>query len=190
MENLGVVIAAMIGGMLCGAVLIAALVFGYFRMVSPKHPQPPDYRDAVTFGQRPQSLSDAIAAPVLPAIPESFRTLEHANLPPGLPWLDGIGGMVAGQRIILQREETIMGRSRVCDIQFQDPKVSRQHAMLRLYRGRYFLQDMQSSRGTLVNNQRIQTHLLQDGDQIRLGDTVLVFRLPQPADEPAPPAEQ
>jgi pSer/pThr/pTyr-binding forkhead associated (FHA) protein len=66
----------------------------------------------------------------------------------------------------------------VCDIQLHDPKISRQHAMLRLYKGRYFLQDMQSSRGTLVNSQPVQTHLLEDGDQIRLGDSVMIFRVP------------
>lgn len=100
---------------------------------------------------------------------------EHGD---GHAWLDGIGGMVAGQRIRIRQDENVMGRSRVCDIQFHDPKVSRQHAMLRLHNGRYFIQDMQSSRGTMVNGEKIDTHLLKDGDQIRLGDSILVFHLP------------
>jgi hypothetical protein len=120
-----------------------------------------------------------------PAIPDAFQTIASGPAPSSgqSAWLEGIGGMVAGQKITLKREENILGRSRVCDIQFHDPKVSRQHAMIRLYRGHYFIQDMQSSRGTLVNSQPIQTHHLQEGDQIRLGDTVLAFHSPN-ADKP------
>jgi len=118
----------------------------------------------------------AVESPVLPAADE-YRTIGFDSSPlKDMPWLDGIGGVVAGQRININLEETVLGRSRVCDVQLHDPKISRQHAMLRLYKGRYFLQDMQSSRGTLVNSQPVQTHLLEDGDQIRLGDSVMIFR--------------
>ncbi len=94
------------------------------------------------------------------------------------PYLEGIGGLVAYKQFSLPAQETVIGRSRVCDVQLEDPKVSRQHAMLRLYKSHYFLQDMQSSRGTQVNNQLIDTHHLQDGDEIRMGDSVFVFHLP------------
>jgi hypothetical protein len=180
MENVGVVFLAAVGGMLCGAILIAGLFWAYTQRGSIKPFRSSEERaEADTLSKRPRHLDDAIVAPVLPALPDAYRTLEQ-TLPPatGFPWLDGAGGRVAGQRITIDREEMILGRSRVCDVRFDDPKISRQHAMLRLYKGHYFIQDMQSSRGTLVNNQRVQTHLLQDGDQIRLGDTVLVFRLP------------
>jgi pSer/pThr/pTyr-binding forkhead associated (FHA) protein len=93
-----------------------------------------------------------------------------------MAWLDGVAGIVAGQRMVLSKEEMLLGRSGVCDMQFHDPKVSRQHAMVRLHDNHYFIQDMQSSRGTFINGKRIQTHQLQDRDQIQLGDTVLVFR--------------
>jgi hypothetical protein len=181
MENVGVVFLAAISGMLCGAVLIAGLFWVYTRRgnLFQSFRSPEERAEADTLSKRPRNLDDAIAAPVLPALPDAYRTLAQ-TIPPaaGFPWLDGAGGRVAGQRITVDREEMILGRSRVCDVRFDDPKVSRQHAMLRLYKGHYFIQDMQSSRGTLVNNQRVQTHLLQDGDQIRLGDTVLVFRIP------------
>jgi hypothetical protein len=127
----------------------------------------------------PVPLSEEMMPPP-PQSADLYSTLDNIQLPSigSYPWLEGLGGLVAGQKIPIKREENILGRSRVCDIQFHDPKVSRQHAMLRLYKGRYFIQDMQSSRGTLVNSQPIETHMLQEGDQIRLGDTILVFHLP------------
>lgn len=145
---------------------------------------PPDgLRDLVSIPSPmpppPVPLSEELLPPS-PAPVDIYSTLDNISLPQGgsHPWLEGVGGLVAGQKISIKREENILGRSRVCDIQFHDPKVSRQHAMLRLYKGRYFIQDMQSSRGTLVNSQPVETHLLEEGDQIRLGDTILVFHTP------------
>lgn len=91
-------------------------------------------------------------------------------------WLDGVGGMVAGQRMMIDRPQLLIGRSGVCDLQFHDPKISRQHAMLRLYDGHYQLEDMRSTGGTFVNGKRITVQRLRDHDQIRIGDSVLVFR--------------
>jgi pSer/pThr/pTyr-binding forkhead associated (FHA) protein len=84
--------------------------------------------------------------------------------------------MVNGQRINIHKDETLLGRSGVCDVQFHDPKVSRQHALLRRYNEQYYLYDMQSSGGTFVNGQRIESAVLHDQDQVRMGDSVVVFR--------------
>jgi FHA domain len=158
MDNFGVVFAAIVGGMICGAAVVAGLFFLYVRMSK---------REKLTVALTRSEEATFLKPPARRAIPPQT----------GIPWLEGIGGQVVGQRINIAREEMMMGRSRVCDIRFDDPKISRQHAMLRLYKGHYFIQDMQSSRGVLVNSQRIQTHHLQDGDQIRIGDTVLIFHL-------------
>ena len=101
---------------------------------------------------------------------------ESAGVKPGSAWIDGVGGIVKGQRMIIVKTETLLGRSGVCDLQFHDPKVSRQHAMLKIHNEAYFIQDMQSSRGTYVNGRRVDTHQLQDRDQVQMGDTILVFR--------------
>lgn len=103
-------------------------------------------------------------------------TSPPAGVVTGTAWLDGVGGIVKGQRMILSHGETLMGRSGVCDLQFHDPKVSRQHAMLRFHQSEYYIQDMQSSRGTFINGRRIETHQLRDRDQIQMGDSILIFR--------------
>lgn len=193
MDQIVIIFIAVFLGMVVGAILVALFWVLYRRQETPA-PIYANEPEALTEVKPPSEMevfrkpapstdmmSSSPESPALkPPIPDAFSTIESIAPPQnGMPWLEGVGGMVSGQKIVLYREENILGRSRVCDIQFQDPKVSRQHAMVRLYRGHYFLQDMQSSRGTLVNSQPIQTHLLQNGDQIRLGDTVLVFHLPE-----------
>ena len=64
-----------------------------------------------------------------------------------------------------------------------DPRVSRQHAELRSYHGRYVVFDMGSSGGTYVNGQRVTHSILYDGDVISLAGVHLIFRqknLPRP----------
>jgi hypothetical protein len=177
---------AVIGGVFCGASLIGGLTIFYLWWQSTQRsrrletsldylppanpvratlppPAMPAYRyEASVPSPIPQ------APPVMPPAPAGVR--------PGSTWIDGIGGMISGQRIMIMKEETLLGRSGVCDVQFHDPKVSRQHAMLRLYNNAYYIQDMQSTGGTYVNGQRIASQPLNDHDQVRIGDSVFVFR--------------
>lgn len=133
-------------------------------VVSPEPPPPPPIPSYKLAQQQAPSIPSPLPPP-LPPDPEK-----------GSVWLDGISGTVTGQRIMIYKEETILGRSSVCDVQFHDPKVSRQHALMRLFNDEYWIQDMQSSRGTLVNGKRVENHALQDKDQIKLGDSLLIFR--------------
>jgi len=99
--------------------------------------------------------------------------------PAGMPraWLEGLGGALSGQRFWLQKADTLVGRSTVCDVQIPDPKVSRRHFMIRFARGAFYLQDQQSAQGTWVNGERVLAQRLHNGDRITLGDTVLIFHV-------------
>jgi len=56
------------------------------------------------------------------------------------------------------------------------PHVSRQHAVLRLQRGRVLLTDLRSTNGTAVNGRPVRSQILSDGDRILLGGSVeIVF---------------
>ncbi len=68
-----------------------------------------------------------------------------------------------------------IGRSRDNQIVIDDRSVSRYHLQLRLRFGRYNLFDTQSQSGTFVNNVRIKEHILQAGDVIQIGSTMLVY---------------
>lgn len=72
----------------------------------------------------------------------------------------------------------IIGRDFSCGVCINDNKVSSQHAIL-LYRNEKFrIKDNLSVNGTIVNGEDIDDDsvLLSDGDIIKVGDTVLLFR--------------
>ena len=65
------------------------------------------------------------------------------------------------------------------DLDTDDPeaKVSRRHARITLSNGQYFLEDLGSTNGTMVNGQRVSAVALNPGDMIQLGTTTLTFRV-------------
>ncbi|MGH8908986.1 MAG: trypsin-like peptidase domain-containing protein [Egibacteraceae bacterium] len=106
-------------------------------------------------------------------------------------WLTISSGPEQGKRVQVTSQHFMIGRDDRCDLVIRDGKVSRQHALLWLEDGRVTLRDFGSSNGTLVNGQRIQMPcLLQGGEQVQLGDTVLSVSFAQPGDRPAGPLSQ
>jgi pSer/pThr/pTyr-binding forkhead associated (FHA) protein len=77
----------------------------------------------------------------------------------------------------LTGSETNLGRGSDCDIQLDDPQVSRHHAVIRFLEGRFFIKDLGSSNGTFVNKELVSLNPLDNGDLIQVGDTLLRIRL-------------
>lgn len=79
------------------------------------------------------------------------------------------------------------GRGAGANYTLQDVRVSRRHATLYLAGDELMVRDEGSANGTFVNDQRIQAPtVLNDGDQLRLGETTLTVRAPAPAAHAAP----
>jgi pSer/pThr/pTyr-binding forkhead associated (FHA) protein len=89
-------------------------------------------------------------------------------------------GIVPGEIFEINKRVMIIGRSNDSDIFLADMLVSRSHATLQnLNKGHSTIRDNESINGTFVNGlrlKRFQKYLLQDGDEIQLGDTVLIYR--------------
>jgi Protein of unknown function (DUF3662)/FHA domain len=82
---------------------------------------------------------------------------------------------VDGRRHQLTKRRVVLGRSRDCDIQVNDPNVSRRHAEVRQEGTTYWLIDLDSTNGVEVNGRQARRVRLSDGDTITLGSTDVVF---------------
>jgi hypothetical protein len=81
-----------------------------------------------------------------------------------------------GERRDVDRRRLLIGRSKECDVQIEDPNVSRRHAELRQEGAAYWIVDLDSTNGIEVNGRRVKRSKLEDGDRILLGETELTFR--------------
>jgi hypothetical protein len=80
------------------------------------------------------------------------------------------------ETFVLDKDVMTIGRLREADVVLQDPGASRQHAEIRRTPQGYVLADLGSTNGTMVNEATVSERLLQEGDRITIGRTVLEFR--------------
>ena len=93
-----------------------------------------------------------------------------------MPYLAIKNGGKEGSRIPLTKKTTVIGRLESADMILDDKNISRLHAkIVRLDDNLFALVDLGSSNGTLVNDLPISRIFLMDGDEIKLGDSVLVY---------------
>lgn len=77
--------------------------------------------------------------------------------------------------VALTREWTRVGRSLAADVRFDDPTVSRRHALLVRQADGVRVLDDRSLNGVFVNGERIEWRVLEDGDEIVVGRYRLHF---------------
>lgn len=75
----------------------------------------------------------------------------------------------------LTREWTRVGRSLAADVRFDDPTVSRRHALIVRQPDGVRVLDDRSLNGVFVNGERIEWRVLKDGDEILVGRYRLGF---------------
>jgi len=80
-----------------------------------------------------------------------------------------------GRRIPLTDRPLSIGRSSRCDIQFDQESVSRTHCRLSRRSDHFVIQDLGSTNGTYINDELCDEINLRDGDQIKVGRTILKF---------------
>jgi len=87
-------------------------------------------------------------------------------------------GQLVGRSYLFHQVMTTIGRTNGNDLIISGRTVSRRHARFWFDNGQWFLQDLGSANGTMVNNLRIyQPVVLKDGDVINFGDEVVLFNL-------------
>ncbi len=79
------------------------------------------------------------------------------------------------QVVALEGGWTRVGRSLAADIRFDDPTVSRRHAMIHRADGTARVLDDRSLNGVFVNGERVDMRTLEDGDELTIGRFRLYF---------------
>ncbi len=92
-----------------------------------------------------------------------------------------MGGHFQGLSVDVPDSITL-GRGHDCGLFLPDPQVSRSHAQIFRESGLYWIRDLGSHNGTLVNEVNTNgNHQIRHGDQVRLGTTVLSIQLEESA---------
>ncbi|MGH9388412.1 MAG: FHA domain-containing protein, partial [Vicinamibacteria bacterium] len=82
-----------------------------------------------------------------------------------------------------------IGRDPSNDLVLSDSMVSRRHAILEHRDNQYILRDNNSSNGTMVNGDRVESEKpLRDGDLVAIGSSRLLFQLDETAEASIPVA--
>jgi two-component system, NtrC family, sensor kinase len=91
-----------------------------------------------------------------------------------------IQGPDQGRRFEIGPQPVHLGRGAQNDVRILDTEISRQHAVISCdEQGRWRIIDLNSSNGTFVNGKATPQTELEQGDQIQLGRTILLFS-PEP----------
>jgi pSer/pThr/pTyr-binding forkhead associated (FHA) protein len=85
----------------------------------------------------------------------------------------------------LNKERMTIGRRPANDIHIDNLAVSGEHAVITTIGNDSFLEDMNSTNGTLVNSKAVKKHVLQHNDVIEFGKYQLLYINPEQAKVPA-----
>ncbi|WP_052209647.1 MULTISPECIES: FHA domain-containing protein [Kocuria] len=128
----------------------------------------------------PETTSIQIISEVLEEAAVGHRLSDEEQaavdaLPPNSALLVQVDSHGRGARFLLNTEEVSAGRYPKSDIFLDDVTVSRRHAGFVRRDKTYEVIDAQSLNGTYVNSDRVDSAMLNNGDEVRLGKFRFVF---------------
>jgi hypothetical protein len=86
--------------------------------------------------------------------------------------INGISGEFKMEKPLIK-----IGRTKSNDLVLDFPTVSREHAEFYFSGGAYFIRDLKSTSGTLVNGKKVESEILKQGDHINIGGVEIYFKL-------------
>jgi pSer/pThr/pTyr-binding forkhead associated (FHA) protein len=108
------------------------------------------------------------------------------NLEPLSPFLTD----PSGKEHYLANPISTIGRAVENDVVILSKRISREHARIRREGRKLILEDLGSTNGTFLNDERVQVQVtLRDGDRITLGEVVFIFHDPDTTTRETPFSE-
>jgi diguanylate cyclase (GGDEF)-like protein len=138
--------------------------------VNPKDPVPPTKDVSIVEKEPPPKpdVGDRVTAIDLEAFSTVARTTDRACLVV-------IYGPELGKRAALGHGPFEIGRSSKADLPIDQESISRHHARITFEGGRHHIEDLGSTNGTFVNEHQSKKAPLKDGDQVKLGRSILKY---------------
>ena len=84
-------------------------------------------------------------------------------------------GPTKGQAWLLPEGVVVIGREGKCDVPIKDPLVSRRHCEIVVRDGSVRIRDLESSNSTFVNGDSVRESSLAPGDEITVGNAILIL---------------
>lgn len=123
----------------------------------------------------PDAAAKIAARPTVPTTPNWVGSLQIETAGQRGAWLEVLEGPQIGRTYFLGERTLTIGRSTTHPIQLSDRDVSRSHCRITYADGIYKIADMGSGNGTWINGDRIDSVPIEDGDDLKVGVTVLRF---------------
>jgi len=86
-----------------------------------------------------------------------------------------LDGPHKGAQYPIRREKTTIGRSSEADLTMEEDTLSRVHAAVVYREGTFYLEDLDSANGTLVDGKKIREYELRHGERFKMGHVVFQF---------------
>ena len=87
-----------------------------------------------------------------------------------------LSGPLKGKRLAIRQGPVTIGRDPECHIAVADNKISRKHAVIELRDDGFYIRDLGSVNGILVNDKVCRESKLKHGDIIEIGRTKILFQ--------------
>jgi hypothetical protein len=104
-----------------------------------------------------------------------------AEASPAEPERERVTLTIAGKKQEITAPRVVLGRARECEVRIADVNVSRRHAELLQEGATYWINDLGSTNGVVLNGREVERERLRDGDRITLGSTEIVFERKLPS---------
>jgi len=152
-------------------IIVAVLLVGFIAYTVLKSKPKPG---AVVYNQSPAPKA---SKPGPSAPPDDEDEVTRVRIA-GPRLIRTMGGLRVGDELPINGFVTI-GRGQSSTLKFADGEMSSTHAEFRADKGKTVVIDLASTNGTFVNGNRIDANAaveLQDGDQVKLGMTIFLFK--------------
>ncbi len=128
--------------------------------------------------------SDRAKTQFVPSLQSEATVIRSAEQrDPSFAWLVVTKGRRLGDIMRLNKGDTALGRDAENDIIVDDDFASRRHAKVRLEpdgpgdgKAIFYLYDLATPNGTLLNGEQVYKARLADGDRVQIGETIMVFK--------------